>query len=131
MPPANNNSWKGEIEHHLYPQPDLKFKILQSSILNKYRDSTIYDCRFSIFEVAESLSECLLPTTTAGKETLHLIFVMCDGKPKQRAWEGLGEKSHRKHSKGRRGQICLGKSLGWHVRKNLARHYFARVFMVF
>jgi len=59
MPPANNNSWKGEIEHHLYPQPDLRFKILQSSILNKYRDTTIFDCQFSIFEEAEVTPDIL------------------------------------------------------------------------
>lgn len=37
---------------------------------------TIFDCRFSIFEEAKSLSECLLPTTTVGKEKLNTIYTL-------------------------------------------------------
>jgi hypothetical protein len=76
-------------------------------------------------------------------ETIHFSFAgpiqanilytgfSWSGKPKQRAWVGMSEINHRKHSKGRRRQICLGKLKGRHVRKSLARHYFACVFMVF
>jgi hypothetical protein len=46
------------------------------------------------------------------------ISALSAGRPKQRAWAGMGEKNHRKRSKGRRRQICLGKLKGRHVRKS-------------